>query len=80
MFIKIFQDNRSILYKRGESLGKCLVAATTLAAEGLLEQDEHCKRFIERVMPEAFRKLLNPTPRTGGRQRYMRGSFCVSLI
>ena len=40
MFIKIFQDNRSILYKRGESLGKCLVAATKLAAEELLEQDE----------------------------------------
>ena len=33
MFIKIFQDNRSILYKRGESLGKCLVAATKLAAK-----------------------------------------------
>ena len=40
MFIKIFQDNRSILYKRDESLGKCLVAATKLAAEELLEQDE----------------------------------------
>ena len=75
MFIKMFQDKRSILYKRDESLGKCLVAATTLAAERLSEQDEHCKRFIERVMSEAFRKLLNPTPRTGGRQRYMRGSF-----
>ena len=75
MFIKMLQDKRSILYKRDESLGKCLVAATTLAAERLPEQDEHCKRFIERVMPEAFRKLLNPTPHTGGRQRYRRGSF-----
>ena len=43
------QDNWSIPYKREESLGKCLVAATKLAAEGLLEQDEHCKKFIERV-------------------------------
>ena len=40
MLIKIFQDNRSILYKRGESLGKCLVAGTKLAAKELLEQDE----------------------------------------
>jgi len=55
---RVFQDNWSIPYKRDESLGKCLVAATKLAAEGLLEQDEHCKKFIERVMPEAFRKLL----------------------
>ena len=58
LFIKVFQDNWSILYKRDESLGKCLVAATKLAAEGLLEQDEHCEKIIERVMPEAFRKLL----------------------
>jgi len=55
---RVFQDNWSIPYKRDESLGKCLVAATKLATEGLLEQDEHCKKFIERVMPEAFRKLL----------------------
>ena len=40
LFIKMFQDNWSILYKRDESLGKCLVAATKLAAEELLEQDE----------------------------------------
>ena len=58
MFIKMFQDNWSILYKRDESLGECLVAVTKLVTEGLLAQDEHCKRFIERVMPEAFRKLL----------------------
>ena len=32
------QDNWSIPYKREESLGRCLVAATKLAAEGLLEQ------------------------------------------
>ena len=33
MFIRIFQDNRSILYKRDESLGKCLVAAIKLDAK-----------------------------------------------
>ena len=55
---RVFQDNWSIPYKREESLGKCLVAATRLAGEGLLEQDENCKKFIDRVMPEAFKKLL----------------------
>ena len=55
---RVFQDNWSIPYKREESLGKCLVAAEKLAREGLLEQDDHCKKFLERIMPEAFRKLL----------------------
>ena len=55
---RVFQDNWSIPYKREESLGKCLIAATRLAGEGLLEQDENCKKFIDRVMPEAFKKLL----------------------
>ena len=55
---RVFQDNWSIPYKREESLGKCLVAAEKLARDGLLEQDDHCKKFLERIMPEAFRKLL----------------------
>ena len=55
---RVFQDNWSIPYKRDESLGKCLVAAEKLAREGLMEQDDHCKKFLERIMPEAFRKLL----------------------
>ena len=58
---RVFQDNWSIPYKREESLGRCLVAATRLAGEGLLEQDENCKKFIDRVMPEAFKKLLTST-------------------
>ena len=53
-----FQDNWSIPYKREESLGKCLVAATKLAAEGLLEQDEHCKKFIERVSSSLRQQAL----------------------
>ena len=52
------QDNWSIPYKREESLGKCLVAATKLAAEGLLEQDEHCKKFIERVSSSLRQQAL----------------------
>ena len=55
---RVFQDNWSIPYKREESLGKCLIGATKLAGEGLLEQDENCRKFVERVMPEAFKKLL----------------------
>jgi ubiquitin carboxyl-terminal hydrolase 9/24 len=55
---RVFLDNWSIPYKREESLGRCLEAATRLAQEGLMEQDDHCRKFTERVMPEAFRKLL----------------------
>ena len=55
---RVFQDNWSIPYKREESLGKCLVAAEKLARDGLMEQDDHCKKFLERIMPEAFKKLL----------------------
>ena len=55
---RVFQDNWSIPYKKEESLGKCLVAAEKLAREGLMEQDDHCKKFLDRIMPEAFRKLL----------------------
>ena len=36
---RVFQDNWSIPYKREESLGKCLVAATKLAEEGNAKQD-----------------------------------------
>ena len=35
VFIKMFQDNWSISYKRDDSLGKCLVAAIKLAAEAI---------------------------------------------
>ena len=55
---RVFQDNWSIPYKKEESLGKCLVAAEKLARDGLMEEDEHCKKFLDRIMPEAFRKLL----------------------
>ena len=58
---RVFQDNWSIPYKREESLDRYLVAATRLAGEGLLEQGENCKKFIDRVMPEAFKKLLTST-------------------
>ncbi|XP_059110591.1 ubiquitin carboxyl-terminal hydrolase 24 [Peromyscus eremicus] len=55
---RVLTDHWSIPYKREESLGKCLLASTYLARLGLSESDENCKRFMERCMPEAFKKLL----------------------
>ena len=55
---RVFQDNWSIPYRREESLGKCLAAATVLAKQGQLEEDPSCQKFLERIAPEAFRKLL----------------------
>uniref|UniRef100_A0A8B9K9Q5 Ubiquitin carboxyl-terminal hydrolase 24 n=1 Tax=Astyanax mexicanus TaxID=7994 RepID=A0A8B9K9Q5_ASTMX len=55
---RVFTDHWSIPYKREESLGKCLIASTSLARLGLADADENCKRFMDRCMPEAFKKLL----------------------
>ncbi|XP_033884099.3 ubiquitin carboxyl-terminal hydrolase 24-like isoform X2 [Acipenser ruthenus] len=55
---RVFTDHWSIPYKREESLGKCLIASTCLAKLSLADADENCKRFIDRCMPEAFKKLL----------------------
>ncbi|XP_015922706.1 ubiquitin carboxyl-terminal hydrolase 24 [Parasteatoda tepidariorum] len=55
---RIFTDHWSIPFKKEESLGKCIISATQLAEEGLCEVHENCRRFIERVLPEAFKKLL----------------------
>ncbi|TRZ01275.1 hypothetical protein DNTS_030119, partial [Danionella cerebrum] len=53
---RVFTDHWSIPYKREESLGKCLIASTCLARLSLADADENCKRFIDRCMPEAFKK------------------------
>ncbi|CAM1321691.1 USP24 (predicted) [Pycnogonum litorale] len=55
---RVFTDQWSIPYKKDESLGKCLVSATRLAEEGLCEADENCKRFVDKALPESFKKLL----------------------
>uniref|UniRef100_T1IKX5 ubiquitinyl hydrolase 1 n=1 Tax=Strigamia maritima TaxID=126957 RepID=T1IKX5_STRMM len=55
---RVFVESWSIPYKREESLGKCLLATIRLSKEGLCNADENCKRFVERCMPEAFKKLL----------------------
>uniref|UniRef100_A0A8D0HGX1 Ubiquitin carboxyl-terminal hydrolase 24 n=1 Tax=Sphenodon punctatus TaxID=8508 RepID=A0A8D0HGX1_SPHPU len=55
---RVLTDHWSIPYKREESLGKCLIASTYLARLGISDSDENCRRFMDRCMPEAFKKLL----------------------
>lgn len=55
---QVFSHNWTIPIKRNESLGKCLLSAARFANEGLAEADENCKRFIDRALPECFKKLL----------------------
>ena len=55
---RVFQDNWSIPYKVDESFASCLRAATKLAQENLMGADEYCAKFHDRILPEAFKKLL----------------------
>jgi len=55
---RVFQENWNIPYKREELLGVCLEASTRLAREGNLEQNEAARKFLERILPEALKKLL----------------------
>ncbi|CAB4058033.1 USP9_24 [Lepeophtheirus salmonis] len=50
---RVFQDNWTIPYKKEESFAKCLSACLRVPAD-----DPHAKKFLERVLPEAFNKLL----------------------
>ena len=60
---RVFQDNWSIPYRKDESLGKCLYACTKMAHEGILaeesESNKDIRKFLDSVMPEAFKKLLS---------------------
>ncbi|XP_057299797.1 ubiquitin carboxyl-terminal hydrolase 24-like isoform X2 [Hydractinia symbiolongicarpus] len=55
---RIFTENWSIPYKKSESLAKCLYSAIKLAYLEKAEKNEHCARFMDRVLPECFHKLL----------------------
>ncbi len=44
--------------KSDEALGVCLIAAINLAQENKLEMVAECKRFVENIVPEAFRKVI----------------------
>ncbi|CAF0751200.1 unnamed protein product [Adineta ricciae] len=54
---KVYGDKWSIPYKRDEALGQCLLSATKLALEGRADEDKDCIKFMEDLIPEAFRKL-----------------------
>ena len=43
--------------KQDEAFGVCLLAAIELAQENRLETNGDCQRFVETVVPEAFRKV-----------------------
>lgn len=43
--------------KQDEALGVCLLAAIKLAQDNKLEANVECKKFIEDIVPEAFRKV-----------------------
>lgn len=55
---RIFTENWSIPYKKSESLAKCLYSAIKLAYLEKADKNEHCARFMDRVLPECFHKLL----------------------
>ncbi|CAF3986264.1 unnamed protein product [Adineta steineri] len=54
---KVYGENWTIPYKREEPLGECLLSATKLALVGTADQNESCKKFMEVLIPEVFRKL-----------------------
>ncbi|CAF2060526.1 unnamed protein product, partial [Rotaria magnacalcarata] len=53
----VYRDKWSIPIKREQNLGRCLLSATRLAVDGIADQDEHCKKFMEILIPAAFQKL-----------------------
>uniref|UniRef100_A0A7M5XH66 ubiquitinyl hydrolase 1 n=1 Tax=Clytia hemisphaerica TaxID=252671 RepID=A0A7M5XH66_9CNID len=55
---RVFTENWSIPYKKGESLAKCLYGAIKLASQQKAETDKDCERFLDRVAVECFKKLL----------------------
>ena len=54
----VFTDNWSIPYKKDEWLGRILVSTIALLKEDLVDSEPSCKRFLEYVMPEVYRKVL----------------------
>ena len=44
-------------YSGDELLGRCLLSAIKLALVDTADQDEHCKKFMEILIPDTFRKV-----------------------
>ncbi|CAF4490825.1 unnamed protein product, partial [Rotaria magnacalcarata] len=59
---RVYRDKWVIPIKREENLGRCLLSATRLAVDGIADQDEHCKKFMEILIPTAFQKLQCSDP------------------
>lgn len=53
----VFTDNWSIPYKKDEWLERLLVSTIALLKEGLAELDPSCKKFLDRVLPEVYKKV-----------------------
>ncbi|XP_078574103.1 ubiquitin carboxyl-terminal hydrolase 24-like isoform X1 [Branchiostoma floridae x Branchiostoma japonicum] len=77
---RTFTNSWSIPYRRHESLGRCLLAATRLAKEGLAEADENCRRFMDGVLPDAFNKLLTSTYVTTWKGEIQEGIYTMSQL
>jgi ubiquitin carboxyl-terminal hydrolase 9/24 len=57
LFDNVLAEKWYIPVKQEEAFGVCLTAAINLAQENKLETVDECKRFIENIVPEAFRKV-----------------------
>jgi hypothetical protein len=57
LFDNALTEKWYIPVKQDEALGVCLTAAIKLAQENQTEIIDECKRFIENIVPEAFRKV-----------------------
>ena len=56
---RVHADSWSIPIKKSESLGKCLTACIRMVKSGIvIEQDENCKKFLEKTIPVAFEKVV----------------------
>ncbi len=87
----VFTDSWSIPYKKDEWLGRLLTSTIALLREGWLavfstkiyfvfflgnaETDENCKRFLDRLIPEVYKKLLNSSPVARWNQEIQNGVY-----
>lgn len=53
----VFIENWSIPYKKDEWLDRLMVSSIALLKEGIADSDQNCKRFLDRVLPEVYRKV-----------------------
>ena len=56
----VLADKWYIPVKSDEAFGLCLTAAIHLAQENQLETVNECREFVEKILPEAFRKVNTP--------------------